>query len=209
MKISVIIPCKDRAENTKLILNNLIEQKKQFPQTEIIVVENGSVEDMSFLDDYTNDIILKREQVAGVANARNVGLDLSTGDYICFVDNDDMVSDDYLATIYPLLDQGYDWLIWQWMVDNIEVTMPELNIRRPLKSNWALWGYCLKRSLFNNIRFDVNKIVNEDMIIFDMVTEDTKGYFIQKILYKFTWAGNEDSLSHRKNRGEFDDLQMR
>lgn len=204
MKISVIIPCKDRGENTKKILDKLIDQKKHFPQTEIIVVENNSVEDMSFLDSY--DIVLKHESIPGVANARNVGLELSTGDYICFVDNDDDISDDYLESIYPHLDEGYDWLTWQWMSDSIEVTMPDHDILHPLKSNWALWGYCFKRNLFDGHPFDVKKIVNEDMIIFDIITEETSGYFIKKILYKFKWVGNEDSLSHRKNRGEFDEL---
>ncbi len=200
MKVSIIIPCKDRAENTKKILNELREQKKSFPQTEVIVVENGSTEDMSFLDDY--DIMLIHDNVLGVAHARNVGLRNCTGDYICFIDNDDTIFENYLPTIYENIESGYDWYAWQWYSDDTLVSMPEFDIHNPLKSNWALWGYCFKRSLFDGIWFDETKKVGEDFIIFNVITESTRGYFIETPLYKFKWNDNENSLSHLYNCGK-------
>ena len=108
--LSIIIPCKDRPENTKKLLDELMRQKKDYP-AEIIVVENNSSEDMSFLNDY--DIVLRHEDIPGDAHARNVGLDLSTGDYICFIDNDDWIAPDYLMTVYESIKSGLDWYVWQ------------------------------------------------------------------------------------------------
>jgi len=198
VKISVIIPCKDRPEQTKRLLNELCEQRKNYPQTEIIVVENGSTTDMSFLNDY--DIILKHEEIKGDAHGRNIGLELSTGDYICFCDNDDMISKNYLDVIYQNIESKLDWYTWRWSVDGKEIDFNDDS--DPLKTNWALWGYCFKRELIMPFRFDESKYAGSDLLIFDIITEQTKGGFIDEVLYYFVWNGNEDSLSHRHNRGE-------
>lgn len=198
MQLSIIIPCKDRKENTTKLLNELKRQIKD-QDIEIIVVENGSQEDMTFLDDYDFKII--HEKISGVAHARNVGLDNASGDYICFIDNDDFIADNYISTIYENIKSNYDWYIWQWKCDDCLIEMLNLDIKNPLKHNWALWGYAFNKKLFKNKRFDENKKAGEDMIIFDIITKETRGHFIKECLYYFKWKDNEDSLSHLYNKG--------
>ena len=197
--ISVIMPCKDRSANTKKILDELMRQKKDV-EAEIIVIENNSTEDMSFLNDY--DIILKHEEVGGYAHAINTGLKLCKGEYVCFIDNDDFISPDYLRTINENIQTGMDWYVWQWTSDEMPVLMLDLDITDPLKKNWALWGYCFKRDLITKFTFDEAKKAGSDLLIFQIITKETKGAFIKKILYHFKWMGNDDSLSHRHNKGQ-------
>ena len=199
MKLSIIIPCKDRRENTEFLLKELLRQKKDYPQTEIIVVENGSTCDTSYLDNY--NVICTHESITGVAHARNKGLELATGDYISFIDNDDWIATDYLETLYENIKTEKDWYVFQWSVDGRPVLMPDLDIKHPTKSNWALWGYCFKSGLIKAFKFDESKKAGEDLIIFDIITEKTEGHFIKKVLYHFKWEGNEDSLSHLYNKG--------
>ena len=194
--ISVIIPCKDRSENTKKILDELMRQKKDVP-AEIIVIENGSTEDMSFLNDF--DITLRHEDIVGYGHAVNTGLSLCKGDYVCFIDNDDWISPDYLRTIYENIQSGMDWYVWQWTSDEMPVLMLDMDITDPLKKNWALWGYCFKRDLITKFKFDETKMAGSDLLIFDIITKETKGAFIKKVLYHFKWANNNDSLSHIYN----------
>lgn len=198
LKLSVIIPAKDRSANTKRIIEELLRQNQ--PNTEIIVIENNSTEDMSFLDSYP--IIVRHIKSKGVSGARNLGLDIATGDYICWVDNDDFISNDYLQTIHSYIQSGYDWYVWQWYIDGNHNPLYGLDIKNPLKLTWALWSYCFKRELFENKRFDLDKLTGGDLLIFDIITPDTKGFYIQKPLYYFRWGNNEDSLSHRHGRGE-------
>lgn len=200
MILSIILPVKDRPEATKSLLNELCRQKETYPQTEIIVVENGSTEDMSFLDQY--DAIVIHEKQRGVNHARNVALDLCKGDYICFVDNDDMVMPNYLDTIYKNIETKYDWYAWQWFSDDRPVLMEDFDVKNPMKSNWALWGYAFSRKIFDDFRFDNDGYAQGDMKIIPQMQKEWRGCFIKELLYRFTWDGNEDSLSHRHNRGE-------
>lgn len=198
MKISVIIPCKDRPESTKKLLDELCRQKESYPQTEIIVVENGSTKDMSFLDYYDATVI--HEKQTGVNHARNVALDLCKGDYICFADNDDMVMPNYLDTLYKHIETKHDWYAWQWFSDNRPILMEEFDIENPMKYNWALWGYCFSKKIFDGFRFDDDGSAGGDQKIISQMKKRWRGYFIKELLYRFTWDGNEDSLSHRFNR---------
>ena len=201
MNISIIIPVKDRVESTKRLLDELCEQKTWYPQTEIIVIENGSTCDMSFLDNY--DVVLVHEEMKGVNHARNVGLNLAKGDYICFCDNDDMVSKNYLDVLYTYIHKnvGYDWFAFQWYSDERPVLMEGFDVNDPMKFNWALWGYCFSRRLFDNFRFEDDGFAGGDQKIREVMCQKLKGYFIHELLYHFTWEGNEDSLSHLHNRG--------
>lgn len=184
------MPVHNRAEKTKKLLDELMRQKQEYPQTEIIVVENGSTEDMTFLKDYP--IILKHCE-KGISKARNTALDIATGDYYCFIDNDDWIPEYYLEAIYHnVVDK--DWYIWQWWTDDSLVTMDGLDLNDPLKHQWALWGYCWKRSMFDGIRFDENDVLGDGRV-FDIIP-NTQGAFIKIPMYRYTWNGNEDSICH-------------
>ena len=43
----------------------------------------------------------------GVSIARNIGLDLAIGEYICFVDDDDIVSENFLSELYNVSSPDY------------------------------------------------------------------------------------------------------
>ena len=198
-KLSIIIPCKDRAKNTVRLLNTLKGQAKKYPQTEIIVIENNSTEDMSFLDSYP--FLVKHVKCKNCGEARNIGLDLATGDYICFIDNDDYISSDYLSSIYEVLPEKKDWYVFQWFIDGKYNDLKNLDMENPLKETWALWSYCFNRKLFEGVRFN-DEQVGSDLLIFSIITNDTIGQLIKKPLYYFKWNNNENSLSHRHARGE-------
>ena len=196
MKVSIIMPVHNRAANTEKLLEELMMQKMKHPQTEIIVVENGSKEDMSFLNKY--DIILKHCE-PNVSLARNIALDIATGDYIAFIDNDDWIPFYYLDIIYDRIKTKKDWYIWQWYSDQTFADMKNLDIKHPLKEQRALWGYLWSRKMFDGVRFDLDDI-NGDGKVFDIITDETEGEFIQTPMYYYWFNGNEESISHRKNK---------
>lgn len=199
-KVSIIIPVWNRIENTSKLLDTLIEQKARHPQTEIICIENGSTIDMSFLYKY-KDIILRHEDVAGVYHAYNTAFKIAKGNYICFIDNDDWIPDYYLDVIYNNIRTGKDWYVWKWYSDDTPVTMDGVDLKCPLKLNWAMWGYCISAKLFDGIVFDESVPTGDDVrVMKQIITEETDGAFIDEFMYRFKWAGNDDSISHIYNR---------
>ncbi len=193
MKVSVIIPVHNRAEHTRKLLDKLMYCKSKHPQTEIVVVENGSTEDMSFLSEY--DIVL-RQCEPNVSLARNTGLDIATGDYICFIDNDDWIPSYYFEEIYKAIESGKDWYIWQWYSDDTFDDMSELDLEHPLDRQVALWGYCFKASLFKDVRFDLDDPYG-DKNITKAITPDTKGELIERPMYRYYFLHNGDSICHK------------
>lgn len=92
MKVSVIIPTKNRVSLLKTTLDNILHQS--LVPYEVIVVDDGSTDGTStFLqDNYKNQIILVDNKGKGPGAARNTGLAVSTGDFVKFFDSDDLMT---------------------------------------------------------------------------------------------------------------------
>lgn len=103
-KISVIIPVYNGELWIERCLNSLLNQndKSKFP-LEIIIINDGSTDGTSkIIDLYQlnhNEVRVIHTENRGVSNARNTGLNLSTGEYITFIDVDDYVDSDYFEKL--------------------------------------------------------------------------------------------------------------
>ena len=115
MKFSIILPCYNVTSYLSACLDSLCAN--DLSDSEIILVNDGSKDDFAgwcrnyFACDLEEDSVVHRinwknsvvkiimQPNMGVSTARNTGLDHATGEYILFVDPDDTVTEDYLATI--------------------------------------------------------------------------------------------------------------
>ena len=100
-KLSIIIPTYNNGELLKQLLNKLLMQKDKLASddVQIIVVNDGSTEDMGFLRLYAQDVDIVNKDNGGAASAKNIGLNIAVGEYVAFVDSDDDVSDDFIKEI--------------------------------------------------------------------------------------------------------------
>jgi len=105
MKISVIIPTYSPGEYLWECLDSLCEQSFLKRNFEILLILNGTKEPyyssiIEYIKKHTDtSITLYYTQIAGVSNARNMGLNVARGEYIVFVDDDDIVSLNYLEEL--------------------------------------------------------------------------------------------------------------
>lgn len=87
--VSVIIPFFNGVEWLGEAVQSILNQT--YKNIEIIVINDGSPEDISpFLDKYGDQIVYRYQDNQGSAAARNLGITLATGDYIAYEDADDI-----------------------------------------------------------------------------------------------------------------------
>jgi len=109
-KISVVIPVYNNAEYIGETLRSAIEQK--YRDHEIIVVNDGSPDTNKLevaIQPYREDIIYIKQKNAGAGVARNTGIYEARGEFIAFLDGDDVWMPDFLPSQYIFLQRnGYD-----------------------------------------------------------------------------------------------------
>lgn len=105
MEISVIIPTYKPQEYLQECLLSLSKQTLSLLKFEIILILNGqkepyftSINDNIKKNFLTNCLVIYTDR-KGVSNARNIGIEQSRGEFICFIDDDDIISDNYLETL--------------------------------------------------------------------------------------------------------------
>ena len=108
--ISVIIPSYKPSSYFGDCISSIYTQTFAKEKIEVIVVVNGC--DYSYIS-YALDILNQAKGLQfklfysmepGVSNARNIALDYARGKYICFVDDDDIVSQTYLENMISLIE---------------------------------------------------------------------------------------------------------
>ncbi|MCQ2079843.1 MAG: glycosyltransferase [archaeon] len=112
VKISVIIPVYNVERYLRESLDSLLNQS--FRDAEFIMVNDGSTDSShDICQEYVgrdDRFVLIDQPNGGPARARNTGMDAATGDYICFMDSDDLLAEEALQKMFDLV-QGYDILV--------------------------------------------------------------------------------------------------
>lgn len=95
--VSVIIPFYSGIRWIFEAVDSVLAQT--YNNIEIIVINDGSKEDLStFLKKYEKDIVYLTQDNMGAAAARNLGIEMSTGEYVAFLDADDIWLPEKLET---------------------------------------------------------------------------------------------------------------
>ena len=80
-----------------------------YTNLEIFLVNDGSFDCCGKLcDEYAKEdkrIKVIHKKNGGLSDARNVAIDVATGEFITFIDSDDYVTDDYIMTLYSLIEK--------------------------------------------------------------------------------------------------------
>lgn len=97
---SVVIPTYNRAGTIRRAVDSVIKQT--YPPTQIIVVDDGSTDNtVDCLEQYilANQVTVIHQSNLGGAAARNTGVTACTGDYVTFLDSDDVVETNWLQSL--------------------------------------------------------------------------------------------------------------
>lgn len=157
MKLSIIIPYYNAEPYTSELLDVLAPQITD--EVEVIVVDDGSRE--PFFSEYPWVTTFYTENY-GVSHARNVGIDMSVGEYISFIDADDLVSDDYVEQIIKKMPFDYLDMSWRTFKGKGLQAQQKLNSQSDRLPNPSACTRAFSRAFIGDHRFNENKDSAED-----------------------------------------------
>lgn len=179
MKLSVIIPVYRTEDTLCRCVKSVLEQ--DYPDTEIILVDDGSPDNCPQLCDEwvekDRHIHVIHKKNGGLSDARNRGMQIATGEYITFVD-----SDDYIAahTFRPLMDRlarqpdidilEYPIFVHYGAGNQHKIAFQPEAVYQDMEAYWLegqayLHTYAcnkiFRKSLFDDIRFPEGKVFED------------------------------------------------
>ncbi|QDP84655.1 glycosyltransferase family 2 protein [Chryseobacterium sp. SNU WT5] len=214
--ISIIIPCYNSASTISKCLTSVISQSYQ--NLEIIVVDDGSTDNtleiLKNFEETDSRIIIINQKNSGVSKARNVGVEIASGEYICFVDSDDWVEKEYCSLLYEIIvENNADISIAgaflengdikynnkaQVFDDSLEIYDKQTALKYLLEDKVIQsqpWAKLYKSHLLKNTSFPENLEAFEDyFIMFRIFNSSEKIVKISKQIYHYVQFA--DSLSH-------------
>lgn len=110
-KVSIIIPVYNAGKYLKYTLESVVEQT--YNNLEIIVIDDGSTDNSeNIIRTFLNDKRMRyiKQNNSGVSSARNKGIKVSTGDYLVFVDSDDILEKNAINLMVKSINQ-YDMVM--------------------------------------------------------------------------------------------------
>ncbi len=215
--ISIIVPVYQVEKYLEKCINSIINQT--YKNLEIILVDDGSTDNSPAICDcfQRKDTRIKviHQENGGLSHARNVGLEIATGDFIGFVDSDDWVETNmYEVLMSALQETGADIAVCDRFIDfedspskSIDIKYSEVkihtgietlkNILKGGKINDTVWNKLYKLTVLINIFFLEEKI-HEDILWTSQVIGQAR--FVVYIDYPlYHYLQRNESLSRNNN----------
>ena len=222
--ISIIIPVYNAELHLSRCLDSIIRQS--FKSFEIILIDDGSTDNSkSICEKYTNidnriSVIFRENQ--GPGPTRNLGMEVAKGDYIYFVDADDILLPNALADNYKLaLENDLDVVIFSFekivyksdtktlvnhTFDNYLVTNNDKlsKIFWELADNglmYAVWNKFYKKSFImaNDLKFTDCRKSQDAMFNFDVFQYADRIFINHNIYYQYHFYENNNITSRYTN----------
>ncbi|WP_413578500.1 glycosyltransferase family 2 protein [Bdellovibrio sp. HCB290] len=218
-KISVIIPFYNRIDATIRAIESA--RRQTFRNIEIIIVDDGSTADVFAVVDLINDderCKYIRITNGGPAKARNVGLDISKGEYIAFLDSDDEWIDSKLFIQFEKMQKN------GWLFSHTSYFFRGLSSNASRTIECGRWTYfyplipfhchiatpsvVIHRSVVGELRFMECLRVAEDTIFYSKISKRTPLHGINIPLCTIYDHVERTAASYQKKLVAFENLYM-
>ncbi len=207
MQVTVVIPTYNRYELLYRAIRSLFAQTYQ--PSEIIVVDDGSTDKSSAIQNDFPSIKYIYQKNSGVSSARNRGIESATYEWVAFLDSDDEWLPTKLEEQVRLHQQNRELLISYtdeiWIRDDLEVNIPKKFKKIGVDSFIENLSYCniapsavlIHKTLFKRVGvFDESLEVCEDYNLWLRISLKTEIALVDKKLIK-KYAGHENQLSFK------------
>lgn len=215
--ISIIVPIYNVEKYLRICLDSIEHQT--YSNIEVLLINDGSLDSSGEIcQEYVaRDSRFRyfEKENGGLSDARNYGIDRSKGEFLTFIDSDDWIEPTYVEDMYQAaLNNNSEIVISNYkrfdvkenhylihVGDNYyEETYEgkELINRLPLleRRDYSFvtsWGILFSRSLFDNIKFPKDKLIEDSRTNYKLFAKSSRSTYINKSLYMYR-IGREESI---------------
>lgn len=223
--VSIIVPIYKVEPYLKRCVESL--RKQSYENIEIILVDDGSPDGCPVIcDEYAKQdsrIRVIHQENGGLSAARNAGIEAARGEYLSFVDSDDYVAEDFIESLYELLQESGAVIAQcrfayvhgeelsseknrNWTIYRGESLMEQLYA----KEEWATyfvvaWNKLYRREVFQEIRYPVGRIHEDEATTYQLFHIGKRLAFLDRALYGY-FVENTGSITAKFSRKRFDYL---
>ncbi|MCR5557046.1 MAG: glycosyltransferase [Butyrivibrio sp.] len=192
-KISIVVPIFNVSHYLEKCVNSLLEQT--YTNIEVLLIDDGSTDNSGELCDSfakrDSRVKVIHQANQGLSGARNTGLDNATGEYVFFCDSDDFLQKDALVSMYDRLCRDnadivacgiscvwddYDESGREELFTNStpgtfsgREAVKQMTITNNICT--VAWNKLYRRSLFENIRFPVGALHEDEATVYKLLYE--------------------------------------
>jgi glycosyltransferase involved in cell wall biosynthesis len=195
--ISIIVPVYNVDKYLRKCVDSIISQT--YKNLEIILVDDGSPDSSPMIcDEYASKdkrVRAVHRENGGLSAARNTGIDISSGDYILFVDSDDYIDSnlvEYLLKNIINNDSDIATVSFKLFYDNAETKRKDAYLFQKTQvinmapidtlidslyehsSTFHAWGKLYKRELFDNIRYPEGRLFEDTGTTYKLILKSKK-----------------------------------
>lgn len=205
--ISVILPTFNHAKFLKKAIESILKQS--YYNWELIIVDNNSIDEtFEIVNSYPDKRIkyFKIQNKGVIAASRNLGINLSTGSWIAFIDSDDWWTSNKLAkSIEQINTNKFDliyhdlFLVKKKNQKNFKKLASSRSLNFPIYQDLLLNGNGILNSSVlvrketlkevGLISCDINKVTWEDYDCWLRISKNTNRFFYIKETLGYYWAG--------------------
>lgn len=214
--ISVIIPVYNVEKYLEKCIQSVINQT--YKNLEIILVNDGSTDNSLNIckkfSNIDNRIVLFNKENGGLSSARNFGIDNASGEYISFLDSDDFISENMYEILVDNLEKFNGDIS---IIESCDVYENNYFIEKQINEKEVIiyskqeamikyfegnfipaWGKLYKKRLFNNIRFPLGILNEDEAIMIKIFDSCDKNIIYQNIKLYFYLKRESGSITSTK-----------
>ncbi len=222
--ISIIVP----VYNSEKYLDDCISSivKQTYKNIEIIIVNDASTDSsLDIIESWAKKddriIVYDKKTNSGVSDSRNIGIEISKGEYIGFVDSDDFIDNDMYEFLLDLITKydadiarctfrfiylDNDGEILDAEVDDVEKVYYGDDLRsEPLRKGTKPCITCnklFKRNIIENVRYNTSIDQSEDLLFTYYATKNAKK-MVSHDIAKYNY------VKHNSERTDIDNCNLR
>lgn len=207
--ISIIVPVYNVEQYIDKCITSIINQS--YKNIEIILVDDGSTDNSGKICDKYKEkdtrISVKHKTNEGVSSARNYGIESAKGKWICFIDADDWIDDNYCEIMHDTaIKYNADVVLCGYnrvtpskteKINNDDI-ITEVNSREYLINSLnpqTGYGFCHMKiyckDIIKDIRFKEKMQVGEDAFFNEQISKNIKkAIFLNKSIYNYRINAN-------------------